>query len=378
MGEHPRPAVLGVGFPVAFPIIGVEAVRGVGIDAQVGIDLTGRLQRCPHRLDVGLWNALVQRAVEAEDRRVELTGPRDQRLELAVPGDSGANVGIDHRRAPDDRTSPAEAGDTDPVRPGEGPALDPRRGGADVAVDLGGSRLHDDRPDFLHIGERRQIDARAIEESRRDRDIAEPRQPPADVLDIIVDSENLVDDDDRRMASVGGGPRDIGGQRAGRAEGQGGLSAVWGEDKVADYIKKLNANHPVLEKSTFPLAQQVAAGELLVGLGIYHTVQPPLQRGAPIKIVIPDPVSVQMLYDIIPAHAQNKSGGELVALWLTTPEGARAYEDATSRGNPLIEGTKTEALLRGRTIAQYAPEQNKREAEVVERFNKLLESGATE
>jgi hypothetical protein len=35
-------------------------------------------------------------------------------------------------------------------------------------------------------------------------------------------------------------------------------------------------------------------------------------------------------------------------------------------------------LLRGRTIAQYAPEQNKREAEVVERFNKLLESGATE
>lgn len=163
-----------------------------------------------------------------------------------------------------------------------------------------------------------------------------------------------------------------------RAEGQGGLSAVWGEDKVADYIKKLNANHPVLEKSTFPLAQQVAAGELLVGLGIYHTVQPPLQRGAPIKIVIPDPVSVQMLYDIIPAHAQNKSGGELVALWLTTPEGARAYEDATSRGNPLIEGTKTEALLRGRTIAQYAPEQNQREAEVVERFNKLLESGATE
>jgi iron(III) transport system substrate-binding protein len=163
-----------------------------------------------------------------------------------------------------------------------------------------------------------------------------------------------------------------------RAEGQGALSAVWGEDKVADYIKKLNANHPVLEKSTFPLAQQVAAGELLVALGIYHTAQPPLQRGAPIKVVITDPAAVDMLYDIVPAHAKNPSGGELVALWLASPEGARAYEDATSRGNPLIEGTKTEALLRGRTIAQYPPEQSQREAEVVERFNKLLESGATQ
>jgi len=163
-----------------------------------------------------------------------------------------------------------------------------------------------------------------------------------------------------------------------RAEGQGALSAVWGEDKVADFIKKLNANHPVLEKSTFPLAQQVAAGELLVGLGIYHTAQPPLQRGAPIKVVIPEPAPVDMLSDVIPAQAKNPAGGQLVALWLTTAEGARAYEDATSRGNPLIEGTKTEALLRGRTLAQYPPEEAKREAEVVERFNKLLESGATQ
>jgi iron(III) transport system substrate-binding protein len=163
-----------------------------------------------------------------------------------------------------------------------------------------------------------------------------------------------------------------------RAEGEGALAAVWGEDKVADYIKKLNANHPILEKSTFPLAQQVAAGELLVGLGIYHTAQPPLKRGAPIKVVIPDPVAVDMLYDIVPAQAKNPSGGALVALWLATPEGARAYEDATDRGNPLLEGTKTEALLRGRTIAQHAPEQAKHEAEIVERFNKLLESGATQ
>jgi len=163
-----------------------------------------------------------------------------------------------------------------------------------------------------------------------------------------------------------------------RAEGEAALAAVWGEDKVADYIKKLNARHPVLEKSTFPLAQQVAAGELLVGFGIYHTAQPPLKRGAPIKVVVPDPAPVDTLFSFVPSPAKNPDGGKLVALWLATPEGAKAYEDATDRGNPLIPTTRTHALLEGRTIAQYPPDQAAREADVVGRFNKLLESGATE
>ncbi len=101
-----------------------------------------------------------------------------------------------------------------------------------------------------------------------------------------------------------------------RAEGEAALAASWGEDKVADYIKKLNALHPVLEKSTFPLAQQVAAGELLVGFGIYHTAQPPLRRGAPIKVVVPDPAPVDTLFSFVPAPAQNsrrRQAGGVVA-----------------------------------------------------------------
>ena len=163
-----------------------------------------------------------------------------------------------------------------------------------------------------------------------------------------------------------------------RAEGETALAATWGADKVADFIKKLNANKPVLEKSTFPLAQQVGAGELSVGYGIYHTAQPPIRSGAPLKIVITDPSAVDMLYNVVPSHAKNPAGGKLLALWLATPEGARAYEDATSRGNPLVKGTKTEELLRGQTISEFPPSEAKREAELAARFNKLLQSGATE
>ena len=78
-----------------------------------------------------------------------------------------------------------------------------------------------------------------------------------------------------------------------RGEGQGSLAATWGAEKVFDYVRKMNALHPVLLPSTFPLAQQVAAGEILVGFGLNHTAQPPIRRGAPIKVVVGRPGAAQ-------------------------------------------------------------------------------------
>jgi len=65
-----------------------------------------------------------------------------------------------------------------------------------------------------------------------------------------------------------------------RGEGQGALAAAWGVDKVVDYVRKMNTRKPVLLPSTFPLAQQVAAGEILVGFGLNHSAQIPVRRGA--------------------------------------------------------------------------------------------------
>jgi iron(III) transport system substrate-binding protein len=161
-----------------------------------------------------------------------------------------------------------------------------------------------------------------------------------------------------------------------RAEGQGSLAEKWGEAKVADYITKLNALHPVFEKSTFPMAQQVAAGETQVALGLYHSAQPAIRKGAPIKVVIPDPAAINALYSFVPAKGGNIAGGKLLALWLATPEGAKAYEDATDRGNPAIAGTRTQAMLKGHTIAVFPIEQSAHEAELIAKFNKLIADGA--
>jgi iron(III) transport system substrate-binding protein len=163
-----------------------------------------------------------------------------------------------------------------------------------------------------------------------------------------------------------------------RGEGQGALAAAWGVDKVVDYVRKMNTRKPVLLPSTFPLAQQVAAGEILVGFGLNHSAQIPVRRGAPIKVVIAEPAPISTLYSFVPAKAKNPSGGALLALWLATPEGAQAYEDATDRGNPFITTTKTYALLKGHAISQFSVEQAAQEAAVVQRINKMIESRETQ
>jgi iron(III) transport system substrate-binding protein len=162
-----------------------------------------------------------------------------------------------------------------------------------------------------------------------------------------------------------------------RGEGQGALSAAWGVDKVADYVRKMNALHPNLLQSTFPLAQQIAAGESEVGFTLYHSAQPALRRGAPIKVVVADPVPVGVLYSVVPTKAQNPDGGLLLSLWLATDEGAKAYEDATGRGNPHIRSTRTYTLLKGHNVSEYPPSQSAREAAAVDKFNKMIESRET-
>ncbi len=162
-----------------------------------------------------------------------------------------------------------------------------------------------------------------------------------------------------------------------RGEGQGALAATWGADKVADYVRKMNALKPVLLPSTFPLAQQVAAGEILVGFGLNHSAQIPLRKGAPIKIVVANPAPISTLYSFVPSKAKNPAGGALLAVWLATPEGAKAYEDATDRGNPFIASTKTYALLHGHQVSQFSVDQAAQEAATVQRINKMIESRET-
>ncbi len=150
------------------------------------------------------------------------------------------------------------------------------------------------------------------------------------------------------------------------------LSYAVGEDRAEALLQDFVQTRPLLFQSTFPMAQQVAAGEVDWAIGFYHTSQPPIAAGAPVALAPLDPTPMHTIYSSISANAQNMAGAKLLLAWLASPEGAIAYENATQRGNPLVEGTRTQALVAGVETSEWPPERISEYSAISERFNGIL------
>jgi iron(III) transport system substrate-binding protein len=153
------------------------------------------------------------------------------------------------------------------------------------------------------------------------------------------------------------------------------MAKVWGEKRAEAALRKFIALKPFLFKSTFPMAQQVAAGEVDVAIGFFHTAQPPITAGAPLKRISLDPTPMHTIYSAVTKQTRNPAGAKLFLSWLVTPEGAKAYEAATNRGNHLLKGTKTAALLAGAAIAEFPADEIDQYKAISKKFNKILAAG---
>jgi iron(III) transport system substrate-binding protein len=118
------------------------------------------------------------------------------------------------------------------------------------------------------------------------------------------------------------------------------LPEVWGQERTTRYVEDFAAQQPRLYSSTFPLASDVGTGEVPVALAFYHSAQPPIKGGAPIKINMLDPTPIATIFTGLVKDTPNPNAAKLFLSWLHSDEGARAYEDATYRGNPYL-GTKS-------------------------------------
>ena len=147
------------------------------------------------------------------------------------------------------------------------------------------------------------------------------------------------------------------------------LAQVWGEARTTAYYDRFLQQQPMLFRSTAPLAQQVAAGEVAVGLGIYHTAAPAIRRGAPIEVVLLDPTPISAIWTAVTTPARRPKAARLLGAWLATPEGARAYEAATERGHPLLPETETGRRVQGLTLAEWPMAEKDVYARLYEAFN---------
>ena len=122
-----------------------------------------------------------------------------RRSERAVPGDPGFEIRIGLAGVPHHLAAPAEPGDRHLAHVGPGLAFEELQRRADIAHHLRVAGGGDDLDDRGEVGQRRRV-AGAVEEARRDRHVAQLCDPAADVQDVGVQAEHLVDDQHHRKA----------------------------------------------------------------------------------------------------------------------------------------------------------------------------------
>lgn len=158
---------------------------------------------------------------------------------------------------------------------------------------------------------------------------------------------------------------------------QANLAAAWGEERVTAFTEALVKNEPLLFKSNFTIAQHLASGELSVGITPLHVALATKAKGAPIEIVAPEPTPLSMIYSAVLKEARNPAGAKLLVVWLSSEEGALAYEKATGRGNPYLSFTETAAYLEGRELSTFAPHETAKLQELVEKYTTMLRTAGT-
>lgn len=146
------------------------------------------------------------------------------------------------------------------------------------------------------------------------------------------------------------------------------LAKATSEQHMREYTQKLIALKPMTYPSTYQLAQQVGAGEVDIGIGLYHSALPVIKSGAPIEIAFLDPTPVNMLYGAVINKGGNPEGAQVLLAWLSTTEGAKAYETFVGRGNPLVKGTETAERVGNRKLVEFTFE----ESPILERLDEDL------
>jgi ABC-type Fe3+ transport system substrate-binding protein len=150
-----------------------------------------------------------------------------------------------------------------------------------------------------------------------------------------------------------------------------------GNEEATRYAARFAAQEPVLFRSTFPLVQAIAAGDLAAGVGVWHAAKPLISAGAPVRVSRLSPTPVSTLYTVVAAGATSPNTGRLFAVWLASPEGALAYETATGRGNRRVAATETAAFLEGAEVSEFPFYEVAAASEWMARFGAELRSGRT-
>jgi iron(III) transport system substrate-binding protein len=146
-----------------------------------------------------------------------------------------------------------------------------------------------------------------------------------------------------------------------------GLYKSWGEAKILEYAAQFKNNQPIWKQGQTEAVAQLAAGEFPIMCGAhYATIYSQLRSDPKAKLAMALPKEVPVsLGEImaIPKGSPHANAALLLAGWLASPDGQKAY-DALGRGSPfvknsekwrLIQKSKSKTIFEGWDRADYEP-----------------------
>jgi iron(III) transport system substrate-binding protein len=135
---------------------------------------------------------------------------------------------------------------------------------------------------------------------------------------------------------------------------------VWGRDKTLAHARQLAANQTIIERSRNAAMQKLMLGEYPIICGAQYSSfkeQVVYRNMTQVGFTFAEPVPVP-LGDVVfvPRGAPHPNAARLWVAWSVSEDGQKTLDAVEFDGSPLVPGTETAKLLKGKKVASYEPQ----------------------
>jgi iron(III) transport system substrate-binding protein len=144
---------------------------------------------------------------------------------------------------------------------------------------------------------------------------------------------------------------------------------VWGREKTLAHARQLGANQTIFERDRTGAMTKLALGEYPIVCGAFYATyyeQVRSGRGENIGFTVAEPIPVN-LGDVvyIPRGAPHPNAARLWVVWSLSEEGQKLLDEVEGNGSPLVSGTQTARLVKGKKVAWYEPQYRAKAEEIL-------------
>lgn len=144
---------------------------------------------------------------------------------------------------------------------------------------------------------------------------------------------------------------------------------VWGREKTLAHARQLAANETIFERDRTGAMTKLALGEYSIDCGAFYSTyyeQTRSGRAEQVGFTLAEPIPVN-LGDVvfIPRGAPHLNAAKLWIVWSLSEEGQKLLDEVEGNGSPLIPGTQTARLIKGKKVAWYEPQYRAKAEEIL-------------